>query len=49
LKPGQETWLTMDYTMPEGMGGPHEFWVRVHTNDPENPEQILIAKSDWGP
>jgi len=41
--------LTMDYTMPEGMGGPHEFWVRLRTNDPAQPEQILIAKSDWGP
>lgn len=35
--------------MHEGMGGQHEFWVRVRTNDPAQPEQILIAKSDWGP
>lgn len=35
--------------MTAGMDGPHEFWVTVRTNDPTNPEQVLIAKSDWGP
>jgi hypothetical protein len=39
----------MDYTMSEGMGGPHEFHVLVQTNDPQNPELMLVAKSDWGP
>jgi len=39
----------MEYTMPPGMGGPHEFHVRVVTNDPAEPEMVLIAKSDWGP
>jgi hypothetical protein len=39
----------MDYTMHPGMGGPHEFRVYVQTNDPAEPETILVAKSDWGP
>jgi len=39
----------MDYTMPEGMGGPHQFNVHLNTNDPTQPETVLIAKSDWGP
>jgi hypothetical protein len=39
----------MDYTMHEGMGGPHEFHVRVKTNDPAQPEMVLVAKSNWVP
>jgi hypothetical protein len=39
----------MDYTMPAGMGGPHEFRVRLRTNDPLEPEVVLTALSDWGP
>jgi hypothetical protein len=39
----------MEYTMPPGMGGPHEFRVHVLSNDPAEPETVLIAKSDWGP
>ena len=35
--------------MPAGMGGPHEFHMRLRTNDPLEPEKVLIAKSDWGP
>jgi hypothetical protein len=35
--------------MSEGMGGPHRFDVTVQTNDPQQPELVLIAKSDWGP
>lgn len=35
--------------MHEGMGGPHEFWVPVRTNDPAAPEKRLIVLSDWGP
>ena len=41
--------LTMEYTMPPGMGGPHEFHVLLRTNDPAEPETVLIARSDWGP
>jgi hypothetical protein len=39
----------MDYTMHPGMAGPHEFHVYLRTNDPAEPETVLIAKSDWGP
>jgi hypothetical protein len=35
--------------MHPGMAGPHEFRVHVHTNDPAEPEAVLVAKSDWGP
>ena len=39
----------MEYTMHPGMDGPHEFRVYLRTNDPYEPEVVLIAKSDWGP
>jgi hypothetical protein len=39
----------MDYTMHAGMDGPHRFDVYVRTNDPVEPEQVLIAKSNWVP
>jgi hypothetical protein len=35
--------------MHAGMGGYHEFWVPITTNDPVNPEQRLVVRSNWGP
>lgn len=35
--------------MTRGMGGPHEFLVRVRTNDPAGAERSLIVRSNWGP
>ncbi len=35
--------------MHPGMGGYHEFWVPLRTNDPAAPEQRLIIRSTWGP
>jgi len=35
--------------MHAGMDGPHRFDVHLSTNDPREPEVVLIAKSDWGP
>lgn len=35
--------------MHPGMGGYHEFWVTVRTNDSTNPEQRLVVRSNWGP
>jgi len=49
LKPGQETTLTMNYSMHEGMEGQHQFDVHVKTNDPANPETVLIVRSNWVP
>ncbi len=33
--------------MHPGMEGPHEFRVHVRSNDPLQPEKVLIVKSDW--
>jgi hypothetical protein len=35
--------------MHEGMGGAHEFRVHLRTNDPAEPETLLVSKSNWGP
>jgi hypothetical protein len=39
----------MKYMMHKGMEGPHRFDVHLRTNDPAQPETVLVAKSDWGP
>jgi hypothetical protein len=33
--------------MHPGMGGPHRFDIHLRTNDPQQPEKVLIVKSDW--
>ena len=35
--------------MPEGMGGPHDFRVRLHTNDSVEPDTELTILSNWVP
>jgi len=35
--------------MHPGMGGYHEFWVPLHTNDYRAPVRRLIVRSTWGP
>ena len=49
LKPGVETTLVLDYVMHTGMGGPHQFRVHLRTNDPAQPEKLLVVKSNWVP
>lgn len=39
----------MQYMMHEGMEGRHQFNVHLRTNDPLEPEKLLVAKSNWGP
>ena len=47
IPPGQESTVSMSYTMHEMMGGPHEFRVHVLTNDPNQAEIVLTALSNW--
>lgn len=37
----------MQFMMHEGMDGPHDFRVKLRTNDPLEPEKELIVLSDW--
>jgi len=39
----------MEYMMHAGMDGPHRFDVHLRTNDPVEPQKLLVVKSDWGP
>jgi hypothetical protein len=39
--------VKLQFTMHEGMGGPHEFRVHVLTNDPEAPQQEVTIRSTW--
>jgi hypothetical protein len=47
LNPGESTTLLVAFTMPPGMGGPHDFRVHLPTNDPAWGEKELIVLSDW--
>jgi hypothetical protein len=47
LLPGAEATVTMTFSMHDGMDGQHEFRVHVLTNDPENPEQDVVVRSNW--
>lgn len=47
--PGQEATVTLRYMMHQGMDGPHDFRVRLETNDNVEPVVELASLSDWGP
>lgn len=47
LRPGQETTVTVRFTMHEGMGGPHDFRLHITTNDPDQPVQTVVIRSNW--
>jgi hypothetical protein len=38
----------MQFMMHQGMEGPHDFRVRLVTNDPNQPDTELVVLSDWG-
>jgi hypothetical protein len=37
----------MEFTMPAGMDGLHDFRVALQTNDPSQPSKELVVLSDW--
>ena len=37
----------MEFSMSATMAGPHEFRVHLRTNNPGEPEKVLVIKSDW--
>ena len=43
----KQTDLMLKFTMPPGMGGPHDFRVQLKTNDPSQPEKELAVLSNW--
>ena len=49
MKPGQSTTVSAEFTMHEGMGGPHLFVVKLKTNDAVEAERQLRIRSNWVP
>jgi hypothetical protein len=49
LGPGESTTLEMEFSMHGDMAGPHNFLVRLATNDATRPEVGLTVLSDWAP
>ena len=49
MQPGQETEVSTQFTMHEGMGGPHLFAIHVKTNYPVEKERVLKIRSNLQP
>ncbi len=49
MQPGEETEVSTEFTMHEGMGGPHLFAIHVQSNDPVERERVLKIRSFWQP
>lgn len=47
INPGETGTVAFQFSMHEGMGGQHEFLVRLRTNDPAQPETQLRVFSNW--
>jgi hypothetical protein len=47
LGPGESTAISLQFSMSAGMGGPHDFRVRLRTNDSLRPAPELAVRSDW--
>jgi hypothetical protein len=47
LQPGEETDLSLEFLMHDGMAGPHDFRVEVRTNDKQAPNKELAVLSNW--
>lgn len=48
LRPGESTTLSMQFMMHADMGGPHDFRVKLATNDPAEPIELQVL-SNWVP
>lgn len=49
LEPGESTTISMQFSMHEGMDGPHDFRLHLQSNDPQQPERTLTVLSNWVP
>jgi len=47
LSPGESTTIGVSFTMPKGMGGLHDFRLRLRTNDPAQSDREIIILSNW--
>ena len=49
LQPGEQTQMSMSFSMHAGMEGPHDFRVHIPSNDPSQPDRTLVVLSNWVP
>ena len=49
LEPGESAEVRLSFSMHEGMDGPHDFRVKVFSNDAVEPEQEVRVLSNWIP
>lgn len=49
LDPGETATVSLSFSMHDGMDGPHDFRVKVLTNDALEPEQEVAVLSNWVP
>lgn len=47
INPGESTVVTLEYLMHGNMGGPHDFRLKLKTNDPSQPEKEITILSNW--
>ncbi len=49
MEPDEESEISFETHMMEGMGGPHLFEITIRSNDAEEPLQKLYVKAFFGP
>jgi hypothetical protein len=49
IMPGKQATISLEFTMHEGMDGPHDFRIYLSTNDPAKPVTELVVISNWIP
>ncbi len=47
LEPGQQTTLSLEFSMHGDMGGLHDFRVHILSNDRQWGDRTLTVLSDW--
>ena len=49
LLPGEQMESEIEFSMHQGMDGPHEFRVHIFSNDPVEPDKQVVILSNWVP
>lgn len=47
LQPGQQTTVSVHFSMHQGMGGPHRFSIKLSSNDPVEPTVALTVAAAY--
>ncbi len=47
LNPGEQTTVSVKFTMHQGMGGPHRFTINLKSNDQVAPSTALTVVANY--